>query len=490
MVEFTYNHSVDSELFVGRTAILSDLTNRLNSTVLLGEARIGKTSLLLHLKHLLAKLDERSRRQIPIYLNLRWPTLTCPADVYQALAARLATDELIPRNVARKIKPEKIRSSTQLLALLEELSLRSVRVVPVALLDNIDQPQEFLAERLELYSGLRQLLDFAGDSTPLKIVASASPSFLDVEPFVVSKLLGRLRQVYIGALSDSEVAALIGRSDDLSASREYSVVLKYLIDATGGHPCLLQELVVKTLDRRQEGENVLQRLEAEAQEITERGGSFFQSYIKELSFQELLYLLPIAFGTPAAEWQAPTITVKRFSSAGLLRESPDGRMIPGCTLFFRWFLQNVRLLLPSSGQPDPRMSTAEGLVAWLRIAVATALAGFRIGQERELNGVLRGILVGSDLTFKVEDPIRYKSKVFKVDLVIPHLSVAIELKWVSDGGRVGHIIDELEVDALAYLEHFRHLVVIIAVPASGRLQEYAKVARNPYIHFILCETVP
>ena len=99
MGDFTSTRPVsEATLFVGRNKIIESLRDNTRSTVFIGEARIGKTSLLFQLKRELESVGRKLIPRLPLYLNLRNPRFKEPKDVYQAIASYVA-GELRKRGV-------------------------------------------------------------------------------------------------------------------------------------------------------------------------------------------------------------------------------------------------------------------------------------------------------------------------------------------------------------------------------------------------------
>jgi hypothetical protein len=485
MVDFTSTQPVsDPALFVGRRQILESLQVRIRSTVFIGEARIGKTSLLFHLKRELEGVGSRLIPRIPLYMNLRNPRFKEPRDVYQTIASYI-TGELKTTNdytVPEVVGP--LYDSAWLLRVFEQLDATGIHVEVIALVDNLDRPEEFLSQRLTLYSGLRQILDFSPKGFSFKLVASASAAFLTLEPSITSKLLSRLEVVTLEALSAEDTRRLISNSPLFDSAPHSEALKDYLFEQCGGHPSLLQEVLANVTRSGASENNLREALERECNELGERGGNFFQQYMSELSYEDVIYLLAIALQAGDQDWHPPQTAIKRFVAAGLVREGPGGLPEASCKLFFRWLRLNVIHLFPALSQTGLTRPDHDSLQELFETKLRQCVGNNKKLSEKMIQDIVNTMLITAGFQVEREVTFNYKGKVYRSDFVLPVLQGAIEIKLVKASRQIGQLIDELEADLGAYLAHYRHLFVLIYdVAGSPRIDQYVTKSENPLVRY-------
>lgn len=488
-MHYTFTDPVDDPaLFVGREQLLNTVTSRQSSFLILGEARIGKTSALFQLKRRLHQLDPDGRQQVPIYLNLRSLLFASPADVYRHIAVNTAVAAIGVADDPLVSSASQVSSPRELVVLFAALSRRGRSVAPAALIDNIDDPQQFRAAAVDLYSGLREASDFSKDTTPLRLVATASSAFLKAESSTVSKLLSRLTPVELSALVLDEVRTLLGKSAALLATPQHTLLVEFLFAQSGGHPCVLQELLVRGLAKSIPPIEVLSHLERICNNLATDGCSFFHHYTSSLTHADWLTLLAVALRTPDANWQPPPSATRRFLTAGLIREEEGAAApSPSCTLFFRWFRVHAEALFPASAMQARRAFVSmEECLPVLRRSIATAMASLVPRTERDLQDMIQCVLAGLGVRFEREAPLTYKTKTFKVDFALPDLDAAIEIKLAKPQHAPAAVIDQVLADMEAYRTRYSNFVaVLFIVGPSHRLTAFSRVAKHPYAQFIV-----
>lgn len=482
---FTFTEPIrESDLFYGREAIRADVANRLRSTVFIGEARIGKTSLLLQLKNDLSGKTFQGDPILPFYFNLRSPIFQNPQDVCHYIGRQLwnslgSQKKEIP-------EPTNVTTAESMIAFFQQIDPAILACRPVALIDNLDQPHAFMRSRLELYSVLRQLIDYSPENH-FRIISTASSLFLTLETSLLSKLLSRLAPVYLGKLSEQEAATLAATAVPIATSTRSAEIIQYLYEQSGGHPCLLQEILANTQSRHQGSGNYYQCLEKVCEELSERGGSFFHQYISELGLEEVLHLLAIILRDPRETWAIPPRSLSRFQSAGLVTESVSDRKVgPTCRLFFKWLQKNVATLLPSVSQRNREVRDEEDLVNFLQKKLRAAVGKRPLGSEAHLQQVVQAMFVAADIRFVREAKIICNEKYYLVDFGILDLGVALELKLVKRTADIAKMIDQLEVDESAYRTQYRVFIALIYdLTGNVRIEDYADKARSPFARFII-----
>jgi hypothetical protein len=266
---------------------------------------------------------------------------------------------------------------------------------------------------------------------------------------------------------------------------EDSDILKeYLADQTGGHPCVLQELLARFVRGFESVVPLQELVKRECADLAERGATFFAQYIDELSYQDVIHLLAIAFQTDG-DYHPPPSTVKRFVSAGLVREVSSGIPEASCKLFFQWFRFNVNQIFPGLAKRRPTSDPA-WVASLLQRVLRTAVGRSPRVTEEMLQDVTKAILKAADLSPVSEAPLKYKGKTYRVDFALPELESAVEIKLAKTARQVGALIDELQADLDAYQSCYRNLIVVIYdLSASSRLTTYVAGSRNPFVRYVL-----
>jgi AAA+ ATPase superfamily predicted ATPase len=476
----------DPALFVGRGKIIESLQENVRSTVFVGEARIGKTSLLIKLKRELEGVGRRLVSRLPLYMNLRNPRFREPKDVYQAVASYI-TGEL-GKNGAIRL-PEFVESNSDsawLLRFFEQLHATGLRLEVIVLMDNLDRPEAFLSQRLELYSGLRQVLDFSPEGFSMKLVASATSEFLVLEPSIISKLLSRLQVVPLEALSLDDTRRLISQSPFFDSVPRAEVMKEFIFEQCGGHPSLLQEVLANVTRSDADKNNLREILERECNELEERGGSFFQQYMSELAYEDIIYLLAIALQAGDQEWRPPQTVVNRFVAAGLVREGPGGLPEPSCKIFFKWFRRNVARISPGLSQAGSVITDHDSLMELLQTKLRLAVGGANKITEKLVQDIINTMLITAGFHLEKEFTFHYKDKAYRSDFILPDLRAALEIKLIKTSSQVGPIIDQLEADLGAYQSRYRYLFVLVYdLSNSSRIDQYVGASENPFIRYIV-----
>lgn len=489
MVDFSYTEPVrDPQLFVGRNAIREEFLKSLRSTVLLGEARIGKTSLLVQLHFDAQRFNLGEKPVIPIYIDLGHPGFRCPQDVLRRAASYLVAFIKTTLQVLPPKDSAQIRDVEGLLRLLDFLQLSGVRSTPLFLVDDLDRPRSFSADehRFDFYSSLRKLLDFSPEDNSAKLVGTAGTGFLYAELPIVSQLISRLQPRLIGNLTREEAFALANRCKSVEAASESETIKSFLFERTGGHPCLIQELLANGMRKQVTGMPLLQALSIAADEIVTNGASFFEPYVAQLGMREVLLLETIALGSTVAATPFPDKSVNRIEAAGLVRtDLEDATVEPSCQLFFEWLRQHLNLLL-AAAQFVPVVRDAVALRDLLNDTLRAAIGRSTPANERDVQNAVQAILAARQIAFQREKTIRYKGKQYRIDFALDELGIALEIKIFSPKSKKGVLVDQLEADARAYSARYPRLLVLI-YDTTGRLDfsEYSHGTTSPFSEILV-----
>lgn len=474
------------QLFVGRHSLLEGLRDNIRSTVYIGEARIGRTSLLLAIERQLAGTSGYSGPRVPIYLNLRKPNLQSPGDVYLTLFR--AISKRVEQQLGKAlnlVEPTATVGVEDLIALLDDLDLRHAQYEILVLLDNLDHPEGFIHSRLDFFRGLRKLLDFAPKQS-LKILSTASYDFLFLESTIVSKLRGRLQVRRMSSLSSQDTQELIEVYDAIRSSPQRDLIFKYAYDVTGGHPCLLQELMSSITNLPMQHKTILKSLEAEVRKLEVRGGSFFDHYLRELPLDEIGLLVSLAFSPLDNPPDLPVDSIDRFSCAGLLPPGAYSAPRASCKLFFSWLRENLSRVLPERLEPSRDLFSLGGLRQRLETQLQMALTSKMPRDEKELQIVLQGMLAAYNLPFKREEVVETAGKKPRIDFGVERLNCALEVKVLKSSRDVGRVIDQLLADMELYKSGYACFLAIIVAPKEyARLQRFIEEYETPFCQISL-----
>jgi hypothetical protein len=491
-VTFTHTEPVrDGRLFKGNDLTVASLRRSSKSTIFLGEARIGKTSMLLHLKRELASLDSSTRLRVPIYLNLRNPTYNTPTDVFQYILGYLHR-EIERLSISLDLEPPKgVHDSESVLSYLRYLDFRGLQLQILLLVDNLDQPEKFLNDRFRLYQDLRQIQIFSSDAgSDVQIMATASPAFLSFEGSVTSKLIERLNQVFLRPLSYKESISLLSLSSDLNAEKTSMALKDFIYDETGGHPCLIQEIMANSLqDFRIDAGSLPEIVKLECKKIEERGASFFQSYIRSLDHEHFLYLHSIATQTLNGDQRPTVAAAQRFGASGLVTNSDNGESEPTCKLFFRWFRRNLSTLFPAIAQSVSPLRTIDSLLTFLSTSLRQVLGRRKAISERTIQDVLGGLFCGAGISIQAEVSTAYRGKSYRADFLVSDLSLPIEIKIIKTADSVGPVLDQVQADLPAYLDAWGRAAFLIydMSDSAVRLRTFVDREPNPLVAYIIVD---
>ena len=491
MLNFSTSEPVrDPALFVGRDAIRDELRSTQRSTLLIGEARIGKSSLLLQLKHDFLCLGEPTTAILPIYLDFGNPLLRRPEDVYDRIAAVLS--ESAPNRFIEPHRTKPRATVSSILGALDSLEVQGQRLLVILLIDNIERDSPYRKGRFDLYTGLRELIEHSPPSNRVVVVAAATNAFLSMEPPLLSRLLDRLHSHYLAPLSFEQASTLSDKYEPLRVHPDREVIQRFLFDQTGGHPCLLQLLLERLERRKVEHSRILDELRQFGDELRQDGLSFFQELLREVTVEELTLLQALALGCDIAEWDPDPQILRRFQTAGLLQNRHiEAGVGPDCHLFFAWLRSNARRLLQTTSSSLSQIQDSEDVVAMLARSLRAAVGGRETIVERELQEIVHAMLAAHELSARREAPLEYAGKKFYVDFSLPNLGMALETKVLKNSRRLGQMVDELLADAVAYSSVYKTIAfVIYDLSGSARPHAFHQLAETPYCRFLIVDHDP
>jgi len=251
----------DPRLFVGRKVELQRLTGYMEgvqpiSLNMVGQRRIGKSSLLYHFFQTWEQRVRIPQRYVVIYLSLQEAAAQTEASLYKAIAQRLVARPAVQRRAELgQVLAQQPLTREKFSAVLRQF--RAVNLLPVLCLDEFEAllryPRQFDDG---FFDALRALMD---ENALLMMVASRRP--LDVyrrQHRLTSSFFNVGHLLVLGELTDEEAGDLVRlpASTTLGAPAALSLDEQRLARHWAGcHPCLLQLAASALCQARQEGKD-------------------------------------------------------------------------------------------------------------------------------------------------------------------------------------------------------------------------------------------
>lgn len=293
----------DPRLFVGRAAELRQLAAVMEgaqpiSLNVVGERRIGKSSLLYHFMQTWEQRVQAPHRYVVIYLSLQEAAAQTEAGLYAALAGRLLARPAVQHrpDLAAALTHSPI-TRAEFEAVLR--GLHDGGLLPVFCLDEFEAlfryPRQFDDG---FYDALRALMD---DSAVLLVLASHQP--LDVysrAQHLTSSFFNLGHLLALGMFTEAEAADLVRlpASTVRGAAAALSLEEQRLAQEWGGqHPYLLQLAASALCQARVAGHDVRwarECFEAEAQRIRRAGPRRRRHWLRPLRW--LVWDAPLRLG--------------------------------------------------------------------------------------------------------------------------------------------------------------------------------------------------
>jgi hypothetical protein len=249
----------DPKLFVGRKDELRAIASRMNgvqptSINLVGEKRVGKSSLLYHFFQTWEQRVSDPNRYVVIYLSLQNVQCHREENFYQAIARQLLH---FPRVATNPALSDSLRvTPLERLAFSEAMAQwKTQKVLPVLCLDDFkmlfDNKSEF---NDDFYNNLRSLMD--NNMLMLVIVSQKELDFYSKKHQLTSSFFNLGHVLKLGELKEEEAKDLarLPASTVNNASAVLSVDEQRLTRQLGGcHPFLLQIAGGLVCEARQQG---------------------------------------------------------------------------------------------------------------------------------------------------------------------------------------------------------------------------------------------
>jgi hypothetical protein len=320
---------------------------QLQSLMLLGLRRAGKTSLMNYVTHprVLASMLPRPEDHIVAYVNLEADVRT-PADFYKLIVRRmLESAQQLPSLYSTLLAnqaPDDYKLST-VERLLEALNRRTT-----ILLDEFEALTSSPAFGTEFFNGLRSLVaryPFAWITASYRNLYQLG-SEIKVESSPFFNIFNQ--SIYIGAMDGDEAQQLIHEPAQRSGRPFTPDDAAWIESVAGGLPCFMQKAAELLYDARKRlDENQVAAREFAARLFTQWTVYHYHHYWKHFNPDEREALIQVASGQ-AIDWT--TYRIEHGSDAldalvgyGLLLESgPDYRI--RSDTFRQWILAQTRPL--------------------------------------------------------------------------------------------------------------------------------------------------
>jgi hypothetical protein len=357
----------DPDNFYGRRDAVNRITAMLNGTqlqsvMLLGLRRAGKTSLLNYVTHprVAAKLLPRPEDHVLAYVNLQAEVRT-PTDFFNLLARRiLESAKQMPSLYSAILTAHTAESYN--LSLIERL-LDVLNRKATVLLDEFETLTSSTAFGTEFFNGLRSLIaryPFAWITASYRNLYQLG-SEIQVESSPFFNIFNQ--SIYVGAMSGEEVQELVVDPSRRARHPFTPDDAAWIEQLAGGLPCFVQKAAELLFDARENlAENQVAARESAARAFGQWAVYHFQHYWKHFNEDERDALIQIALERhtdwPAYRVEHGAEALDGLGGYGLIAEAGSGYQIRGCALQ-QWIVAQARpvraytiaALAPSGPQP-------------------------------------------------------------------------------------------------------------------------------------------
>ncbi|HLF25294.1 MAG TPA: ATP-binding protein [Anaerolineae bacterium] len=457
----------DPDNFYGRREAIDRISAmlsgpQLQSLMLLGLRRAGKTSLLNYITHarVIGKLLTRPDDHILAYVNLEADVRT-PTDFFNLLARRvLESAKQMPSLYSAILSAHSTSGYT--LSLIERL-LEVLNRKTTVLLDEFEVLTGSPAFSTEFFNGLRSLVaryPFAWITASYRNLYQLGCE-IKVESSPFFNIFNQA--IYVGAMSGEEVQELVlepARHARRPFTDEDGVWIERL---AGGLPCFVQKAAELLYTARESTpENIAAAREAAARAFTQWAAYHYQHYWKHFNEDERDALTQVAAGREA-NWSAYRVghgsdALDALVGYGLLIESGQGYQVRGAALK-NWIAAQVRPLrqfvTPAPGDYSPP-AVNRGGSRMLEAAQVSILAkaidfifeqGRLILQERrERRQVQPAAPAESDAPAPADEPL-LPTDLTKTEALRKPIRLAT---WSVREAEVKHLVSLLEIQARNY----------------------------------------
>lgn len=457
----------DPEMFVGRHVERDAILKRLRSTLFIGEAKSGKSSLLNQLQDDLRTVTINGARVCPICISAKTGLAEITSQTIQNIVSHVV--EFSRRELGDTVVAPLQNSPRDLLEMLDGIDAAGHRLLIVCLLDDLHEAAGQRDAGPRFCQALRHVIDSSPEGARLVMIAAARSSFLTSEGATKSTLLSRFEHVcFLTGLLPHETDQLMRKVEpiDRRPNAEISPSLVDLVhDQTGGHPYLVQKTMYRAIENASlRGESLDQAARAVMATLA-HDVPVFSEWTQQLTFEEAAFLLAMALRLPVDEWHLGLNSLQRFVSMGIvtLEHSEDCvRPIPVCGVFFDWLREQATHFVQLTAGRMFGINDLTSITALFETTLRRALGKQIPKNERQLQDCVQSMLAACRLEFEREKNVSPRAgKGFRVDFFLPKLELAIEVKLVTSGKRASKLVDELLADVAAYATTMKYVLFLI-----------------------------
>jgi tetratricopeptide (TPR) repeat protein len=243
---------LDSDLFVGRESLISRILDTIhhNSVLIYGERRIGKTSLLHHLKRRLQALEDPRYEFFPVFIDLEGTNqedffATIAADVFEELRPHLGEIEGPAAAEGNRYGYHELaRDLARVVRTLAASTARQVKVV--LLIDEVDQLNSYDPR---VNQSLRKL--FMKNFAESLVAVMSGVSIRRHWGMEGSPWYNFFEEIEIGSLEDRH-AELLVRAPIKGVFRLDPPVVERILELSGRKPYAIQKMCAALVNRSHE----------------------------------------------------------------------------------------------------------------------------------------------------------------------------------------------------------------------------------------------
>ena len=339
---------------------------QLQSLMLLGLRRAGKTSLMKYVTHpqIMAAILPRSEDHIVAYVNLE-ADVRMPADFYRLVAQRiLESARQVPslHSAMLAAHPSDEYKLSTIERLLEVLNRKTT-----ILLDEFETLTSSTAFGTEFFNGLRSLIaryPFAWITASYRNLYQLGCE-IEVESSPFFNIFNQ--SIYVGAMSGEEVQELVSEPARRARRPFTPDDAAWIEQLAGGLPCFIQKAAALLYDARESlAENQVAARESASRAFTQWVVYHYHHYWKHFTDDERETLIQVASGRDV-DWSAYRIehgtdALDGLVGYGLVAETGQGYQIRGSVLQ-QWIAAQTRPLrsyvvaAPPASRAHPTINT-------------------------------------------------------------------------------------------------------------------------------------
>jgi len=467
---FSYVDPVrEVDMFVGRQGERDTIRVQPRSTLFIGEAKSGKTSLLLQLREELEGLCVHGSRVCPVYVSVKTYPAADAAAIFRVILTHLVRFASNDLSGKLSIPTAETPTADNVIHALQELDAAREHVIVALLADDLDEVGSHRDSGPSLCQALRNLIDASPPGARVIVIAASTTAFLSSEDSLLnSPLLSRLDPHYLLPLSLDETRQLMRKAEQADSGKEISIpdhVIDLVHERTGGNPYLVQKTMYHAFGQICEKSLSVTEAINEVVPTLASSNPAFQVWTESLNLKEMSYLLATAMRLPVDGWQLGLTSLQRFVSMGViyLEQFEDTfRSVPMCGSFYDWIREQANDFVQLSTGHAYTVTDVVSLAALLNRSLPRAVGAHAPKDERRLQDCIQSILAAYAVEFKREHASgQIAGKGFRADFVLPDLGIALEAKLVNSGDRISKMVDDILADVIPYTSCYRHVLFLI-----------------------------